>query len=85
VKQIVTVGRKNEGSQARVGDGDAQFLVQFADQARLRRLSGLDLAARKFPQAGQLFALRPPADQHPPVGVDQRAGRDKNDGLGQDR
>jgi hypothetical protein len=59
-----------------VGHLDAQFLVQFADEARLGRLSGFDLAARKFPKSGQLFSGRALGDQHPTVDVDQGARGD---------
>ena len=60
-----------------MGDRDPQFLLQLADQATLRRLAGLDLAAGEFPQAGELLALRPLADQHAAVGVDQGRGGDQ--------
>ena len=61
---------------------DAQFFVQLADQAVFRRFSGLHLAAGKLPQPRQLLALRPFADQHPAIGVDQGRGGDEQD-LGQ--
>jgi hypothetical protein len=48
---------EDERGQAGLGDLDAQLLVQFADQALLGRLAGLDLAAGKLPQAGQRLAL----------------------------
>ena len=60
-----------------MGHRDAQLLVQLADQAGLGRLARLDLAAGEFPQAGQLLALRPLADQHPAVDVDQGRGGDE--------
>jgi len=41
--------RNTKGARAGVGDGDAQFLVQLADQTGFRGLTRLDLAARKIP------------------------------------
>jgi hypothetical protein len=86
VKRIVTVGCKNERREAGLRDADAQFLVQLADQAGLRRLAGLDLAPRKLPQPRQLLPRRPPADQHPPVDIDERRRGDEDEclALGQD-
>lgn len=60
-----------------MGDRDAQFFIQFANEAGFRRLAGLDLAAWKLPKARQLLALRALADQHPAIGIDQGGGRDK--------
>ncbi len=71
---IIGVARKGQRREAGFLHGDADFLVQFADQRRFRPLAGLDLAAGKFPQAGERLAWRPLRDQHALVGVDQRAG-----------
>jgi hypothetical protein len=38
------------------GDGDAQLLRHLPDQAGLEALSGLSLAARKFPITAQMSA-----------------------------
>ena len=65
-------------------DGDAQLLVQLADEAGLGRLPGLDLAAGKFPQTCKLLARRPLADQHPAIGVDQRRSGDEKEGEAHD-
>jgi len=46
---IVGVTGKGQRREAGFADGDADFLVQFADQRRFRPLAGLDLAAGKFP------------------------------------
>lgn len=70
---------------------DAQLLVEFADQAGLGTLSRFDLASRKLPQPGQLFALRPLAEQDPPVRIHKGGGGDQQDRFvrgrrrGQDR
>ncbi len=77
VKCFVKMAGEYERRQAGLGHLDAQFLVQFADQALLRRLARLHLATGKFPKARQRLALRPLADQHPSVGVDEGAGRDQ--------
>lgn len=81
VKRLVTVRGEHERREAGLGDLDAQLLVQLADQAFLGRLARLDLAARELPQAGQLLALGPLADQHPPVDIDQGGGGDEDDRL----
>ena len=72
-------------------DLNAQLLVEFADQAGLGALARLDLAARKLPKAGQLFALGALAKQHPPVRIHEGGGGDQQDRFvggrrgGQDR
>ena len=68
----IVIGMAGEGERRQAGNLglDAEFLVEFADQALLRRLAGLDLAAWKFPQAGKLLALRALRQKHAPVGVD---------------
>ena len=49
VEFLIAVRRKREGGQTGLLHIYRQFLRQFADQRLLRRLSSLDLAARKFP------------------------------------
>jgi len=49
MKIFISVGRKNRGGEAGLGDADAQLFLQFADQAGLGRLPRLDLSARKLP------------------------------------
>jgi len=77
------VGRKNERREAGVRNLYAKFLAQLADKTSFRRLARLDLSARKFPQTGQLLALRALADQHPAVGIDESRGCDEYDRLGE--
>src|SRR3569623_132144 len=48
--------------------------MQFTDYAGLQGFPFLNLTAWKLPHAGQVFALRALADQHPAVGVDQGGG-----------
>ena len=50
---------------------DAQFFLQFADQRSFRRLSGLDFAAGKLPQASHGLALGALRKQNAPVRIDQ--------------
>jgi hypothetical protein len=72
-----------EGERRQAGNigFDADLLVQFADEAFFRRLAGLDLAARKLPQAGQLLAFGALRQKHAAVGIDQRAGCDQEQAL----
>ncbi|CDX42391.1 hypothetical protein MPLDJ20_50027 [Mesorhizobium plurifarium] len=79
----IVIGMAGEGErrQARNLRFDAEFLMQFADQALLRRLAGLDLAAWKLPQPGELFTLGTLRQEDAPVGVDQRAGGDQKQAL----
>ena len=75
---------RGEGERRQAGGGyvDADFFLQFADQCRFGGLAGVQLAAREFPQAGHLLALRPPRQQHSSVGVDQRAGGNQQQRFG---
>ena len=57
-------------------DLDAELFVQLADQRRFGRFVGLDLTARKFPQAGQVAALGAPRQQDAAEGVADDAGND---------
>ena len=70
---------EGERRETSLADGDADFLMQFADQRLLRPFAGLDLAAGKFPQACQRLAFRALRDQYALVGVDQRAGDDEGE------
>ena len=74
---LVGVAGESERREARRLDRDAELLAQFADQRVLRPLAGVDLAAGELPQALELFALRPPGDQHAAVDVDQRRRDDQ--------
>jgi hypothetical protein len=69
---------KGQRRQALLIDDDSQFLLQFADQTLFRALSGLDLATGKLPKTGHRFAFRTLGKEHTSVGVDQRAGGDKD-------
>ena len=73
------MARKGQRREALFLDGDSQLLIQFADQSRLRPFARLDLAARKFPQARHRFSVGALRQQHASVGIDQRAGGDKNE------
>src|ERR1700688_4488367 len=74
MKRLVSMARKRQRREAGFLHGDADFLVQFADQRRFRPLARLNLAAGEFPQACERLSLRPLRDQHALVVVDQRAG-----------
>lgn len=73
-----------EGERREAGDpgADAELLVELADQRFLRRLAGLDLAAGKFPEAGELLAGGALGEQDAAVGVEKRAGGDEQDRPG---
>jgi hypothetical protein len=46
-------------------DINAKLLAQLPHQGLLRRLTGINLAAWKFPQSTKMLALRPQARKHP--------------------
>ena len=73
------IGVAGEGQrrQARLLDGDAELLVQFADQRRLRPFARFELAAGKLPEAGERLALGALGDEDAAVGIDQGAGDDE--------
>ncbi len=68
----VGVARETERGEAGCLDGDAEFLMQFADQRCLGPLAGLELAAGKLPKTGQALSRRPLCHEHPIVRIDQR-------------
>ena len=82
MKARVGMAGEDEGREAGVGHRQPEFLVEFTDQTGFRRLALLELPARKLPQAGERLALRALSDQHPPVDIDEGAGRDEQDGSG---
>ena len=57
VKVIIGVAGKAHRRQTGSGGVDVEFLAKLADQCRLRRFAGLDLATGKFPQAGHFLLL----------------------------
>jgi len=71
------------GESERLHAGDAgvyaKLLAKFARQRLLRPLAGVDLAAGKLPQAGELLARRPLREQHAAIGVDQRRRDDEEE------
>ncbi len=76
---LVGVACEGEGGETRLAHGDAELLVQFADQRILRPFAVIQLAAGKLPQSGERLAFRPLRDQHAVVGVDQCAGDDEGE------
>ena len=75
---IVMAGKGQRG-QTGCPSVDAQLFFQLADQGQLGRLTGINFAARKLPQAGQRFAGRALGQQNPAIGVNQRNRRDQKD------
>ena len=59
-------------------DIDTEFLVQLADQRRLRSFARLDLATRKLPQSCVIFIRWTLLDQHAPLAIDERRGNNRN-------
>ena len=74
MKVLIGVAGEGQRRQAGLLHGDADFLMQFADQRLFGALARIELAAGKFPQPGHRLAGRPLRDQDAPVDVDQRAG-----------
>src|SRR6185312_1251071 len=77
VKALIVMTGESQWRKARLAYGDAELLMQLADQRLLRPLAGLDLAAGKFPQARHGLARRALRDQYALVGIDKRAGNYK--------
>ena len=82
----IDVAREGQRCEALLLDDDSQFLLQLADQALFRPLAGFDLAAGKLPQPAIDFPSGRCAMQHAAVGIDERAGGNKDEfdahGLG---
>ena len=78
VEVVVSVAREGERREAGRLDHDAELFAELADQRLLRPFAGVDLAARKLPQALERLALRPLRQQHPAVRVDQRRRDDED-------
>ena len=76
---FVGVAREGERRETILAHDDAEFFLEFADQRVLGPLTGFDLAAGKLPQAFHRLAGRAAGEQHPPVGIDQRAGGDQHE------
>src|ERR1700722_544719 len=74
----IEVARECQWREALLLDDDTQFLPQFSDQALLRLLAGLDLAAGKLPQPCHRLARWALCDQYTPIRVNQRAGGNEN-------
>ncbi len=55
---------------------NVEFFVEFADQRLLDRFAGFQLAAGKFPQAGEMLARQPLHQQHATALIDEDAGGD---------
>jgi len=67
------IGVRGEGERRQTArrDIDPELLAEFADQRRFGRLAGLDLAARKFPQAREMLARGALGEQDPAIGIDE--------------
>ena len=79
MKVAISMAGEAQRRQTGFGGVDAEFLAQLADQGRLRRFPGLDLAARKLSQSRHLLSGGPARQQNPPVGIDQGDGTDDHD------
>src|SRR6202046_3709143 len=78
VEVKVEMARKGQGREALLLDGYSKFLPQLSNQALFGPFAGLDLAARKLPQYRHRLARRTLCDEHAAIGIDQRAGGDKD-------
>ena len=56
---------KDEGREARLGNLNAQFFRQLADQAFFRGFARNKLTAGKFPEPGERFTMRPLSYEYP--------------------
>ena len=70
------VGMPDPDQGTRLVNVDAEFLPQLAGQSRRARLPRFQLAARKFPGAGQMLTRKPLRDEHPAIAAEHRAGDD---------
>jgi hypothetical protein len=61
---------------------NAELLVEFADERRLRPLAGIELSAGELPEPGQRLARRALGDQHAMIRIDERAGDDQDEADG---
>ena len=59
---------------------DIEFFAQLADQRLLRRFARIDLAAREFPQTGEVATLGAARQQDAPAGVGDHASDDVDTG-----
>ncbi len=75
MKLVVGVAGEGQRREAGLLDLNAKLFAQFADQGGFRALARFDLAAREFPETGQLLALRPLGDQDSIVRVDLGLGK----------
>jgi len=62
--------------RSRGADLDAELLAQLPRERAGDILARLQLAARKLPESALVDAVRSPRDQHPALGVRERAGGD---------
>ncbi len=76
VEILVGVRGEGEGDDRAARHDDAEFFLELADERRLGRLAGLELAAGKLPQARHRLARRPLRQQHALLRVDQRDADD---------
>src|SRR5262245_18396637 len=77
MKRLIAVAGEGEGCKALWRHLNPQLLSELADQGRLGCLARLNLAARELPQSRERPSWGTLGQQHTPVGVDQRAGNDK--------
>lgn len=64
------------------GDLDFEFLVEFADEGGFRGFAGVDLSAREFPEAGEVFSGGALAGEDFAGGVGDDAADDVDHGGG---
>src|SRR5271170_6732164 len=74
----IKVTRECQRCEALLLDVDTQLLFQLADQTLLRPFAGLHLAAGKLPKSRHRFPFRTLREQHASVGIDERAGGNKD-------
>src|SRR5262245_38422072 len=77
MERLVAVAGKGERREALRRDPDRELFLELADEGRIGCLARLNLAARKLPESRERPSRGTFGQQHTPVGVDQRAGNDK--------
>jgi hypothetical protein len=80
MKFSIIVAGERQGCETRFGYSDAELFVELSNDRILGSLPLLHFPPGEFPEPGHRLALRPLRDEHAPVGIDQGASGDKEEG-----
>ena len=78
MKILIRMTGEGQRREAVCFDRNAKLFQEFADERILRSFAGVNLPARKLPQALERFAFGPLREQYASVGVDQRRRDDEH-------